>query len=325
MEYHFPVGSVSSKHHPLASQPLPSPVDHPLSSSPPPIPTAYPADHLGKITQFASTIKQDSQIQAFASSHASTTVYPVMAQVVPSTSTTTQISPPVIGRRLQPHPVNLVNKRQHFPTKLHNYFVQDDYPPLHPCEQEFLDNCIIQNCCRNNIMMQLPIMSEDLLQHLRRFQTDNLIQHKDDTYVASSLLLEVMMNYVENACVIRRSTIPLAGDGLFLLPGKSFQRGLLLPYSGTIQSGANISPEVLLSDDKFVCLRPNIYLKGSDPYIFPITDTTYPPYLAKANELVCSNMYENNHGKIINSGMVLPPLTLKYLFFTPLSLIPTKP
>jgi hypothetical protein len=55
-----------------------------------------------------------------------------------------------------------------------------------------------------------------------------------------------MMNYVENACVIRKSTIPNAGDGLFLLPGRSFQRGLLLPYSGTITSGNNISPDDFL-------------------------------------------------------------------------------
>ena len=302
MEYHFPVGPVGSR-----TQLLTLPLDQSLSptTSSPLIPTAYPADHMDKITQFASTIKQDSQIQAFALSQASTTVYPVMAKVVSSDSTTTLSSPPITGRRLQPTPVNIQNKRQHFPTKVHNYFVQDDYPPLHPCEEEFLDHCIIQHCCRNNIMMQLPLMSEDLLQHLRRFQTDNLLQHKVDTYVVSSLLLEVMMNYVENTCVIRRSTIPFAGDGLFLLPGKSFPRGLLLPYSGTIQSGATISPEALLSDDKYVCLRPNIYLKGSDSYTFPITGTTYPPYLAKANELVCSNMHENNQGKIINSGMVL--------------------
>jgi hypothetical protein len=302
MEYHFPVGPVGSR-----TQLLTLPIDQSLSSttSSPLIPTAYPADHMDKITQFASIIKQDSQIQAFALSQVSTTVYPVMANVVSSDSTTMLSSPPITGRRLQPTQVNLQNKRQHFPTKVHNYFVQDDYPPLHPCEEEFLDNCIIQHCCRNNIMMQLPLMSEDLLQHLRRFQTDNLLQHKADSYVASSLLLEVMVNFVENACVIRRSTIPFAGDGLFLLPGKSFQRGLLLPCSGTIQSGTTISSEALLSDDKYVCLRPNIYLKGSDSYTFPITGTTYPPYLAKANELVCSNMHENNHGKIINSGMVL--------------------
>jgi hypothetical protein len=271
------------------------------SFNPSSIPIAYPADKVDRDTQFASTIKQDSQIQAFASSSASSIVDPVMAQVVPPLSTTTIVPPPVTSRRIPSTLINLINKRQHFPQKLHGYFAQDDYPHLHPSEQDFLD----QNCCRNDIMIHLPLMCEDLLQHLRRFQTDNLLQHKDDTYVTSSLLLEVMMNYVEHSCVIRKSTIRNAGDGLFLLHGRSFQRGLLLPYSGTITSRANISPEALLQDDKYVCLRTNIYLKGSDSYTFPVTGNTYPPYLARANELVGRNMTEINQGKIINCGMVL--------------------
>ena len=58
-------------------------------------------------------------------------------------------------------------------------------------------------------------------------------------------------------------------------------------------------------NDKLVCLRKNIYLDGSGETIFPITGNRYPNYLAKANEMVCKNMSDRNHGQIVTCGLVL--------------------
>jgi len=85
-------------------------------------------------------------------------------------------------RRVAPVLVNTENKKINFPTKLHAYFVEDDYPPeTRQYEREFLDNCIIQHCCVNDKMIRLPCINDDTyINDLKMFQTNNLIQRKRD-------------------------------------------------------------------------------------------------------------------------------------------------
>jgi hypothetical protein len=195
-----------------------------------PISIAYPAD---KVTAFAQTLKQDSQLQSFASSSTPSTMYPIavdvdsvpppLASVVPSTtnqdsssSSSTRSSTSTSTRRIQPIPlqVNAVDKRRHFSSKLHAYFVHDDYAPDIPqFEKDFLNDCIIYHCCRNDKMIQLPPFSEAVLQGIKDFQSNNLIRQLSDTQIAPSLMLEVMCTFMEHIFVIQRSTIPNSGQG----------------------------------------------------------------------------------------------------------------
>ena len=278
---------------------------------------AYPAD---KVEQFASNLKQDAQIRSTMSSQGPSTMYPVLADAVevvvphpvsmPTLPTIVPSDVPTIQprqrNRIQPTQVNTINKRIHFPRKVHAYFNGNDYPPdLLLCEREFLDNCIIQNCCQNDIMIRLPLMNDDTyINELRRFQTDNLLRRHQDT-VAPHLWLEVILNYMEHIFIIQRSSIPNSGDGLYLLAGKTLPRNLLLPYPGTIIAGTDLLPNQLRDDDKYVCIRDNVYLRGSDDYFFPVTNNRYPNYLAKANELVCKDMRERNQGRLVTCGLVL--------------------
>jgi hypothetical protein len=301
------------------------------------IPIAIPTD---KIDQFARNVKQDSQIQSFVSSQSSSTMYPaivqsipplplapVVAPVVPSDpSIASQPEVPVARRRIQPAPVDTINKRQHFPTTLHAYFDGVGYPPgMSQVEVEYLDDCIIQHCCQNNRMEKLPQLDEQALQAIKVFQNDNLIRQLVGTHIAPSLMLEVMYNYMEGIFIVQRSTIPNSGDGLFLRPGKILQQGILLPYPGVILS--QVSPNQLVENDKLVCLRKSIYLDGSSAQVFPVSGNTYPNFLAKANESVCHNMMEANKGKIINCGMVLfedripasPMCTEIFVLYSPLT------
>jgi hypothetical protein len=145
-----------------------------------PISIAYPA--ADKVTAFAQHLKQDSQIQSFASSSTPSMMYPVevevdsvpppLASVVQSTtdpdsSSSSSTRSSSNHRRIQPIPIqiNAVDKRSHFPSKLHAYFVNDDYVPDMPqFEKDFLNDCIIYHCCRNDKMIQLPPFSEAILQ-----------------------------------------------------------------------------------------------------------------------------------------------------------------
>ena len=111
--------------------------------------------------------------------------------------------------------------------------------------------------------------------------------------------------FMESIFVIRRSTIPNSGQGLFLLPNKTIPHGSLLPYPGMIIASTTLLPNQLAENDKMVCLRRHIYLDGSHEYYFPLTGNRYPPYLSMANEKICHNMHEMNPGKIIDCGMVL--------------------
>ena len=140
------------------------------------IPIANPAD---KVDQFASNIKQDAQIRSTMSSQGSSTMYPIVVDTVdvvvshplPMSSQLPTIVPPVVPtiqpsvpkrNRIQPTQVDTINKRMHFPSKLHAYFNGNDYPHgLLLCEREFLDNCIIQNCCQNDVMIRLPPMNDE--------------------------------------------------------------------------------------------------------------------------------------------------------------------
>ena len=175
-------------------------------------------------------------------------------------------------------------------------------------------------------MIRLPCINDDTyINELKLFQTNNLIQQKRD-FIAPSLWLEVMYNYMENMFVIQKSTIPDSGDGLFLLAGKSLPRNLLLPYPGVILPSTDLLPNQLRDNDKFVCLRKNIYLNGSEESIFPITGNRYPNYLAKANEMVCKNMSDKNHGQIVTCGLVLfeealraDELTEIFVLYSPLN------
>jgi len=124
---------------------------------------------------------------------------------------------------------------------------------------------------------------------------------------------------MENMFVIQKSTIPDSGDGLFLLSGKSLPRNLLLPYPGIILPSTDLLPNQLRDNDKFVCLRKNIYLNGSEESIFP-------NYLAKANEMVCKNMSDKNHGQVVTCGLVLfeealraDELTEIFVLYSPLN------
>ena len=141
-----------------------------------PIPIAYPTD---KITAFAQNLKQDSQLQSFASSSTPSMMYPVevvslpppLASVVQSQSTilssadldsSSSSSTRPSSRRIQPIPlqVNAVDKRRHFPSKLHAYFVNDDYAPgMSQFEKDFLNDCLIYHCCQDEKMIQLPPIS----------------------------------------------------------------------------------------------------------------------------------------------------------------------
>ena len=160
--------------------PISLPSSIPISSIP--ISIAYPADH--KLMQYSSNLKQDSQIQSLVSSQGSLSMYPVSVQAdppVPMAPVSTQVPSNTI-RRVAPVLVNTENKRIHFPTKLHAYFVDDGYPPtILPYEREFLDNCIIQHCCENDKMIRLPCINDDTyINELKKFQTTNLIQRKRD-------------------------------------------------------------------------------------------------------------------------------------------------
>ena len=212
----------------------------------------------------------------------------------------------------------MVHKSQYFPPRLHPYFNNDDYDPLMPqFERDYLDAYILQRCYVNGQIIKLPTLSEQLIQELKRFQNNSLMQHTMDTSVAPWLMLEVMYMYMENAFIIQPSTIPTAGNGLFLRPGQSLSPGIFLPYSGTVQVNDAMTPQILLANDKLLCIRPSVYLDGSVSTVFPITGSTYPPYIAMANEKVCHNMFEINRGKIIDCGMVV--------FASPVSGSPTAP
>ena len=330
---------IPSRNEPLSNIPLsygviqdadPIPMSVSIPSSIPissiPISVAYPADH--KLMQWSSNMKQDSQIQSLVSSHGSLSMYPVSVQADPPVPIApVALQAPSNSRRVAPVLVNTANKRLHFPTKLHAYFINDDYPPeIRHYEREFLDNCIIQHCCVNDKMIRLPCINDDTyINELKLFQTNNLIQQKRD-FIAPSLWLEVMYNYMENMFVIQKSTIPDSGDGLFLLAGKSLPRNLLLPYPGVILPSTDLLPNQLRDNDKFVCLRKNIYLNGSEESMFPITCNRYLNYLAKANEMVCKNMSDKNHGQIVTCGLVLfeealraDELTEIFVLYSPLN------
>ena len=116
------------------------------------------------------------------------------------------------SRRIQPIPlqVNAVDKCRHFPSKLHAYFVNDDYAPgMSQFEKDFLNDCLIYHCCHDDKMIQLPPISELVLQGIKDFQSNNLIQQLSNTQIAPSLMLEVMCTFMESIFSIKRSTIPI--------------------------------------------------------------------------------------------------------------------
>ncbi len=104
-----------------------------------PISIAYPAD---KVTAFAQTFKQDSQLQSFASSSTPSTMYPIavdvdsvpppLASVVPSTtnqdsssSSSTRSSTSTSTRRIQPIPLQDTHRNSQgaLKTKLSFFFL----------------------------------------------------------------------------------------------------------------------------------------------------------------------------------------------------------
>jgi hypothetical protein len=118
-------------------------------------------------------------------------------------------------------------------------------------------------------------------------------------------MLELMCIYMETIFEIRPSTIPGAGNGLFLRPGKSLLADSLLPYSGSIVPGSAITLTKSQTNDKLLWLRRNLFIDGAVQHSFPITGNHYMNYTAMANEIVCHDMVDKNPGKIINSGMVM--------------------
>ena len=129
-----------------------------------------------------------------------TSLPPPLASVVPSTilshadlDSSSSSSARSSSRRIQPIPlqVNAVDKRRHFPSKLHAYFVTDDYAPgMSQFEKDFLNDCIIYHCCQDDKMIQLPPITEVALQGIKDFQSNNLIQQLTNTQIAPSLMLE---------------------------------------------------------------------------------------------------------------------------------------
>ena len=181
------------------------------------IPIAYPAD---KLTTFDQNLKNDSQLQAFVSSQSSYVSYPVepaVASVVPTSSNpiatvSQQVTVPIPTARQRVQPVlinvNSADKKRHFPAKVHSYFVNDDYAPDMPqYERDFLNDCIIHHCCQGDKVIKIPPISEAALIGFKDYQSTNLIHHLDQSYIASSFMLEILCMYMENIFLIQRSTI----------------------------------------------------------------------------------------------------------------------
>ena len=268
------------------------------------------------MNDFARNLKQDSQIQAYIASQNPSTMYPVAVAIssnvppvppVPRIFNDSAILPDAEPRRrIQPTQVDLIHKTQYFHPKLHPYFHNDDYDPSMPqFERDYLDAYIIQRCYVNGKVIKLPNVNEQLILDLKRFQNNSLMHQTEDTSIAPWLMLEAMYMYMENVFIIQTSSIPNAGNGLFLRPNQSLPQGIFLPYPGAIQVNDEMTPQILLANDKLLCLRPSIYLNGSVSTVFPITGNTYPPYMSMANEKVCHNMFEINSGKIVDCGMVV--------------------
>ena len=97
------------------------------------------------------------------------------------------------------------------------------------------------------------------------------------------------------------STIPHAGQGLFLKLGVEISEDFLLPYTGDIVSSAELIDK---DDDKVLCMRDELYVRGSSQMKFEITGNIYDNYMSKCNERVSQDVVRGNNGSFTDSGMV---------------------
>ena len=213
-------------------------------------------------------------------------------------------------KRIQPTLISGrdVSKKEHFPKELHAYFTESGaYPVEWPAfVVNYMDRFIYKHCYQGGKIVSIPIMEEKLLEEIKRWQIQQLIQcganeKKPYPFVLPGPMMEILCMYMCERFIIVPSTIPHAGQGLFLKPGVEISEDLRLPYTGDIVSSAELIDK---DDDKVLCMRDELYVRGSSQMRFEITGNIYANYMSKCNERVSQDVVRSNHGSFTDSGMV---------------------
>jgi len=274
------------------------------------------ADQQEHADRYAKAQAQEAHIQII-NNGPSQSMYPVRpvfpsqplvaAVVVPSMPSTSSTSS--LPRRIVPSSVVTNGDiRIHFPSAIHAYFTTEgEYNPDWPIfVSDYLNRFIYKTCYQSSRIVNLPEITPSFIVELQKWQVEQLVRHRISNmtkclYVLPDVIMELFCLYMDERFCVMPSTIPDAGNGLFVKTHITISEDFYLPYSGYLITDLT---DLDKGDDKIMALRDGIYVKGSEIYIFEVTGHRYSNLMAMCNERLAQDMVYANNGEFTNSGLV---------------------